>query len=181
MDNAAIDKIIQQLTVLIVDSNAHMRRMTRTMLTNLGTKSVLEAADGLEALEAIRISDPDVMLLDWDMPILNGIEVMRIVRSPDVFPRPNIPIIMLTSRGHRPAVLHALRAGAREFLGQGVARSLDRNRPQAAADDAARRFLRAASATFAAGLRTGQPDPLTLRFREVVQARRIVGEDHLPV
>ncbi len=116
MDNAAIDKIIQQLTVLIVDSNAHMRRMTRTMLTNLGTKSVLEVADGLEALEAIRISDPDVMLLDWDMPILNGIEVMRIVRSPDVFPRPNIPIIMLTSRGHRPAVLHALRAGAHEFL-----------------------------------------------------------------
>lgn len=50
------------------------------------------------------------------MPILNGIEVMRIVRSPDAFPRPNIPIIMSTSRGHRPAVLYALRAGAHEFL-----------------------------------------------------------------
>jgi hypothetical protein len=39
-------------------------------------------------LEAIRTADPDVMLLDWDMPVLNGIEVLRIVRSPGVFPRP---------------------------------------------------------------------------------------------
>ena len=65
-----------------------MRRLTRTMLTNLGGKSVLEAADGLAALETIRTADPDVMLLDWDMPVLNGIEVLRIVRSPGVFPRP---------------------------------------------------------------------------------------------
>ncbi|MGA7022757.1 MAG: response regulator [Pseudolabrys sp.] len=49
-----------------------MRRLTRTMLTNLGAKSVLEAPDGLAALEAIRTADPDVMLLDWDMPVLNG-------------------------------------------------------------------------------------------------------------
>ena len=65
-----------------------MRKLTRTMLTKLGAKSVLEAPDGLAALEAIRIADPDVMLLDWDMPVLNGIEVLRIVRSPGVFPRP---------------------------------------------------------------------------------------------
>ena len=58
------------------------------MLINLGAKSVIEAPDGLAALEAIRTCDPDVMLLDWDMPVLNGMEVMRIVRSPGVFPRP---------------------------------------------------------------------------------------------
>ena len=62
-----------------------MRRLTRTMLMNLGAKSVMEAGDGLAALEAIRTGDPDVMFLDWDMPILNGMEVMRIVRSPGVF------------------------------------------------------------------------------------------------
>src|SRR5262249_59466688 len=58
--------------------HAYMRRLTRMMLTNLGAKSVLEASDGLAALEAIRTADPDVMLLDWDMPVLNGIEVLRI-------------------------------------------------------------------------------------------------------
>ena len=116
MHDKSFDKLLQQLNILIVDNNAYMRRMTRTMLTNLGAKSVIEAADGLAAIETIRTCDPDVMLLDMDMPVLNGIEVMRIVRSPGVFPRPNLPIIMLTSRGHRSSVLHALRAGAHEFL-----------------------------------------------------------------
>ena len=44
------------------------------------------------------------MLLDWDMPVLNGMEVMHIVRSPGVFPRPNLPIIMLTNRAQRSSV-----------------------------------------------------------------------------
>jgi DNA-binding response OmpR family regulator len=56
------------------------------------------------------------MLLDWDMPVLDGMEVMRIVRSPGVFPRPNLPIIMLTTRGRRSQVVQALRAGAHEYL-----------------------------------------------------------------
>lgn len=116
MPNKPADKMIQALNILIVDSNTYMRRLTRTMLTNLGAKSVIEAADGLAALEMIRTCDPDVMLLDWDMPVLDGMEVMRIVRSPGVFPRPNIPIIMLTTRGQRSQVAKALRAGAHEYL-----------------------------------------------------------------
>ncbi|MGB8069978.1 MAG: response regulator [Pseudolabrys sp.] len=60
MANKQIEKMLQGLTILV------QRRLTRTMLTNLGAKSVLEAPDGLAALEAIRIADPDVMLLDWD-------------------------------------------------------------------------------------------------------------------
>jgi two-component system, chemotaxis family, chemotaxis protein CheY len=56
------------------------------------------------------------MLLDLDMPVLNGIEVLRIVRSPGVFPRPNLPVIMLTTRAQRSHVNEALRAGANEIL-----------------------------------------------------------------
>jgi len=111
-----IEKMIQGLNVLIVDDNAYMRKVTRMMLMNLGAKSVIEAADGLAALEAIRTRDPDIMLLDWDMPVLNGIEVMRIVRSPGVFPRPNLPTIMLTNPTRRAQVTDALRAGVHEFL-----------------------------------------------------------------
>jgi two-component system chemotaxis response regulator CheY len=116
MANSPIDAQIQGLNILIVDSNHYTRRLTRTMLMNLGAKSVIEAADGLAALEMIRTCDPDVMLLDMDMPVLDGMEVMRIVRSPGVFPRPNLPIIMLTNRAERSAVVEALRAGAHEFL-----------------------------------------------------------------
>ena len=116
MHNKAVEKLIQGLTILIVDANAFMRRQTRIMLTNLGAKSVIEANDGLAALELIRTRDPDVMFMDWDMPVLNGIEVLRIVRSPGVFPRPNLPVIMLTTRAKRSYVNEALRAGANEFL-----------------------------------------------------------------
>jgi CheY-like chemotaxis protein len=116
MPNKPIEAMIQGLNILIVDGNSYMRRLTRTMLTNLGAKSVVEAGDGLAALEAIRTCDPDVMLLDWDMPVLDGMEVMRIVRSPGVFPRPNVPIIMLTTRAQRSSVVAAVRAGAHEFL-----------------------------------------------------------------
>ncbi len=116
MRKNSTEALLQGLDILIVDGNAYMRRLTRTMLMNLGARSVMEAADGLAGLEAIRTGDPDVMLLDWDMPVLNGMEVMHIVRSPGVFPRPNIPIIMLTSRAYHSAVMQALRAGVHEFL-----------------------------------------------------------------
>jgi CheY-like chemotaxis protein len=116
MTNRPIDKLIQGLNILIVDGNSYMRKVTRMMLMNLGAKSVIEAADGIAALETIRTFDPDVMLLDWDMPVLNGMEVMRIVRSPGVFPNPNLPIIMLTNRGQRSSVVEAMQAGAHEFL-----------------------------------------------------------------
>jgi len=112
----ALEKMIQGMNILIVDDNAFMRKVTRMMLTNLGAKSVIEAADGLAALEAIRTRDPDIMLIDWDMPVLNGIEVLRIVRSPGVFPRPNLPAIMLTTPASRAQVAEAMRAGVNEFL-----------------------------------------------------------------
>jgi two-component system, chemotaxis family, chemotaxis protein CheY len=116
MTNTPIEKLLQNLTILIVDSNGHMRRMTRMMLMNLGARSVIEAADGLAALEQIRTRNPDVMLLDWDLPALNGMEMMRIVRSPGMFPRPNLPTIMLTNRAKRSHVLEAMRVGVHEFI-----------------------------------------------------------------
>jgi two-component system chemotaxis response regulator CheY len=116
MSRKMMEKMIQGINILIVDDNAYMRKVTRMMLINLGAKSVIEAADGLAALEAIRTRDPDIMLLDWDMPVLNGIEVLRIVRSPGVVPRPNLPTIMLTNNAGRAQVNEAMRAGVHEFL-----------------------------------------------------------------
>src|SRR3569623_2132505 len=86
----AIDKKIQGLSVIVADKNQFMRRLTRTLLMNLGAKSVIEASDGQAALEAIRSCDSVVMFLDWDLPALDGMEGIRIVRSPGGFPRPNL-------------------------------------------------------------------------------------------
>jgi two-component system, chemotaxis family, chemotaxis protein CheY len=116
MSNNPIGSLIARLTILLVDDNAYMRKVTRMMLVNLGVKSIVEAGDGASALEAVRNSDPDIMLLEWDLPILNGMEVIRFVRSPKEFARPDLPTIMLTDQATRKQVNEALRMGVHEFL-----------------------------------------------------------------
>jgi CheY-like chemotaxis protein len=65
MSNKLLHEMIQGLAILIVEDKAFMRLQTRTMLMNHGAKLVNVASDGLAALETIRISDPDLMVLDW--------------------------------------------------------------------------------------------------------------------
>jgi CheY-like chemotaxis protein len=107
---------IQQLSVLVIDDNAYMRKLVRSLLVNIGVRKVYEAADGIVGLDLIRAVSPDVVILDWEMPLLNGLEFVRIVRSPGVFPLPDIPIIMLTAHGERWRIVEAVKAGVNEFL-----------------------------------------------------------------
>jgi two-component system chemotaxis response regulator CheY len=80
--------LIQQLTVLVVDDSQFMRNVIRGLLGTIGVKKTHEAADGIAALEMIREIQPDIVLLDWEMPLLNGPELVRIVRSPGTSLRP---------------------------------------------------------------------------------------------
>jgi len=107
---------IQSLGVLLVDDNQYMRKLVRNLLVNVGIKNVFEAADGIAALEAIRTVQPDLVILDWEMPLLNGPELVRIVRSPGVFPMPDLPIIMLSAHGERWRVVEAVRLGVNEYM-----------------------------------------------------------------
>jgi two-component system chemotaxis response regulator CheY len=111
-----IEKLVQALSILIVDDNQYMRKIVRTLLVNVGVKSIYEASDGIDALEAIRVLGPDLVILDWEMPLLNGAELVRIVRSPGVFPMPDVPIIMLTGYAERWRIVDAVRLGVNEFL-----------------------------------------------------------------
>ena len=108
--------LVQQLNVLVVDDNAFMRNMVRGLLGNIGVRKTLEAGDGIAALDMIREASPDVVVLDWEMPLLNGPELVRIVRSPGVFPMPDIPIIMLSAHGERWRIVESVRIGVNEFL-----------------------------------------------------------------
>jgi two-component system chemotaxis response regulator CheY len=108
--------LINQLTVLVVDDSQFMRNLVRGLLATIGVKKAHEAADGIAALEMIREIQPDIVIVDWEMPLLNGPELVRIVRSPGVFPMPDIPIIMMSSNVERGRVLEASRLGVNEFL-----------------------------------------------------------------
>jgi CheY-like chemotaxis protein len=116
MSTKQAEKLIEDLNILVVDSSVYMRKLTRMMLMNIGAKTILEAGDGVAALDLIRTANPDVALIDWDLPLLSGPEVIRIVRSPDVFPKPHLPIIMLVASASREKVSEAVRLGVHEFL-----------------------------------------------------------------
>lgn len=112
----ALEKLVQTTQVLIVEDNQYMRKVVRNLLMNIGVKNIHEAADGVAGLEAIRLYAPDLVILDWEMPLLDGAELVRIVRSPGVFPLSDVPIIMLTAHVERWRVLEATRLGVNEFL-----------------------------------------------------------------
>src|SRR5476649_1558808 len=108
--------MIQQLNVLVIDDNQFMRNIVRGLLGNIGVKRTFEAGDGIAGLEMIREFSPDIVVLDWEMPLLSGPELVRIVRSPGVFPMPDVPIIMLTGHCERWRVVEAVKLGVNEFL-----------------------------------------------------------------
>src|SRR5215472_15684358 len=123
-----VEKMLQAINVLIIDDNQYMRKVTRNLLVNIGVKNIHEAADGIAGLETIRALSPDMVLVEWEMPFLNGAELLRIVRSPGVFPVPDVPIIMLSRFGERWRVMEALRLGVNEYLKKPVSGKALRDR-----------------------------------------------------
>ena len=107
---------IEALKVLVVDDDHYMRKVVRTMLNAIGVKTVFEAPDGATGLEALRANSPDIVIVDWEMPMIDGAQFVRMVRTPGEFPVPDIPIIMLSGHGDRWRVVEAARIGAHEYL-----------------------------------------------------------------
>jgi CheY-like chemotaxis protein len=116
MDHKSLNSRLTSARVLLVDDEYYMRKVVRTMLLGLGIRTVYEAEDGAAGLALIRAHAPDAVILDWEMPGLNGASFVRIVRTPESFPLPDIPIIMLTGHGERARVVEAMCLGVNEFL-----------------------------------------------------------------
>lgn len=116
IDSKDLERRFAKLKVLVIDDEPFMRKVVRTLLTGIGVRNVFEASDGLSGLEAVRKDQPDVIILDWGMPGLDGGGFVRIVRSPETFPTPSVPIIMLTGHGERTRVIEAIEIGVNEFL-----------------------------------------------------------------
>jgi two-component system chemotaxis response regulator CheY len=111
-----IKAMMERIKVLIVDDEYYTRKVIRTLLLTMGCTRIHEASDGASGLEAVRSLAPDIVLLDWEMPGIDGAEFVRRVRSPEAFPLPNVPIIMLSGHGERSRVMEAVRLGVHEFL-----------------------------------------------------------------
>ena len=108
-------------------------------------------ATATPGLDAIRTVAPDIVLVDWEMPGLDGPGFVRAVRSPDTFPYPDVPIIMLTGHGERSRVIEAARLGIHEYLlkpvsSQALQARIALGHHPSAPDGAARRLLRSRAA-----------------------------------
>jgi two-component system chemotaxis response regulator CheY len=116
MDSKQLAERMAAAKVVVVDDEHYMRKVVRTMLLSIGICEVHEAPDGAAGLDLIRRVAPDVVILDWQMPGLDGPGFVRMLRSPATFPYPNVPIIMLTGHGERSRVIEAVKIGVNEFL-----------------------------------------------------------------
>ena len=115
-DTNNTEAVIRSAKILVVDDEFSMRKVIRTLLLSMDVTDVHDAGDGESGLADICALDPDVVILDWQMAGMNGPEFVRRVRSPDTFPIPNVPIIMLTGHGEHARVVEAMRLGVHEFL-----------------------------------------------------------------
>ena len=88
---------LEDLRILIVDDNAQMRTIVGTALSGAGIRQVYYAPDGQKGLETLNRWTPDIVFVDFEMPIMNGLEFLRLVRSPESKQR-TVPVIMLTAR-----------------------------------------------------------------------------------
>lgn len=105
-----------QINFLIAEDNIYSRRILRGMLRGMGTREIMEAEDGPSAVEIFMSSRVDMVLIDWDMPLLDGVEVTRMIRQPAASPNPYAPVIMITGYADKTRVKIARDAGVTEFI-----------------------------------------------------------------
>lgn len=105
---------IRKCTVLVVDDLESMRKITVNYLREFGTTHVLEAANGAEALRLLESHPVTIVLSDWNMPVMNGLEFLLSVRSSPKFY--GLPFMMITAETERDMILQAAQAGVSDLL-----------------------------------------------------------------
>lgn len=106
----------KQLRFLVIDDNAHMRRIVRALLTGFGARDVYEAENGATGFDAFSQFSPDVVITDWAMPAFDGIELTQMIRQQGANANPYAAIIMMSGHSEKHRVAAARDAGVTEFL-----------------------------------------------------------------
>ncbi|WP_221930856.1 response regulator [Telmatospirillum sp. J64-1] len=107
---------LQNLRILIVDDNANMRRLIHTILRSMNIKETMEAGSGAQALEILSTWQPDLVLVDYVMEGMDGIEFTKKVRSTLDTDNKRLPIIVVTGYADLQRLHAAKEAGANDFV-----------------------------------------------------------------
>lgn len=104
----------KNLRFLVVDDFATMRRIVRNLLKDLGFTNVEEAEDGVDALNKLRRSTCDFIISDWNMPNMDGLQLLNEIRNHEVFSK--LPVLMVTAEAKKENIIAAAQAGANGYV-----------------------------------------------------------------
>lgn len=102
------------IKILIVDDFSTMRKIIRNILIQLGFKNILEADDGTTALEILKKEKVDLIISDWNMPKMSGLELLKAVRSDENLK--DIPFIMVTAEAQKENILEAIKYKVNQYI-----------------------------------------------------------------
>lgn len=100
--------------ILVVDDFSTMRRITKNLLRDLGYTNVEEADDGTTALPKLKTGNFGLVVSDWNMPGMTGLELLKAVRSDDRLK--DLPVLMLTAEARREQIIEAAEAGVNGYI-----------------------------------------------------------------
>lgn len=111
---------LENLNILLVEDNKHMQLLIKEILRSFRIKSVRVADDGADAIKEMRTFAVDLVICDWNMQPIDGLEFVRMIRTSSDSTNPYVPVIMLTDHTETHRVLEARDAGITEFLAKPV-------------------------------------------------------------
>lgn len=107
---------LKGVNFLVIEDEKHMCIMISNVLHTLGSTNVAQASDGEDAFKQLCTFHADILICDWMMQPMDGLEFTRLIRTAEHSPNPTLPIIMLTAHTEFSKVLEARDAGVTEFL-----------------------------------------------------------------
>jgi two-component system chemotaxis response regulator CheY len=111
---------LSELNVLIVEDNSHMQLLLKEILRSFNVRNIRTALDGVDGLKELKTFTADLVIADWNMEVLDGLEFTRMVRSADDSRNPYVPIIMLTGHTETHHIVEARDAGMTEYLAKPI-------------------------------------------------------------
>ncbi|MGD9692210.1 MAG: response regulator [Phycisphaerales bacterium] len=100
------------MKILLIDDSKTMRNIQRSVLTQLGDHVIEEACDGHDALKKLESFVPELLLVDWNMPNMDGLSFVKAFREKDKA----TPVIMVTTEAERSRVIEAIKAGVNNYV-----------------------------------------------------------------
>ncbi len=107
----AIDK---SMKILVVDDFSTMRRIVKNILRQLGFSNIVEADDGSTGLEILQKEKVNMVVSDWNMPKMTGLELLKAVRADDALK--DIPFLMVTAEAQQENIIEAVKAGVSNYI-----------------------------------------------------------------